>query len=212
MIDEKTIIKNEKGEQVTMDEFGKLMETGEWGIDPIKNAEGNIEYLQLRKATKEEKKMMSEMTKKESPGDSKKIGETIPDFNIKDINGNEINSKNTEGKVVVLNFWFTTCKPCIAEIPELNEVYAKYNSNPNVIFASITFNSAEEVKEFVKKNNLDYPIVTDARSTCQLFDVSLYPTNMIIDAKGKIVQYLKGSFPNIGNVISESIQKELDKR
>ena len=210
MIDENTIIKDESGKRVEMDKFMELMNSGEWTMDDVNDSEGKLQYMQLRKATEEEKKMMTQMPMQENSSDF--IGKSAPEFKMIDINGNTILSKDTKGKVVVLNFWFTTCKPCISEIPELNAVYEKYKKNPNVIFASITFNKRENVNEFLKKHNIKYPVVSDAKETCDLFKVTGYPTNIVIDKNGNYFDYIDGGFPQIGHQISNSIQNALDNK
>lgn len=208
MIDENTIIKDESGNKVEMFELMELMESGEWTMDPIKDKEGDLLYMQLRKTTDEEKQMMSSIPM--SGSNSEKIGEKAPDFEMKDIDGNLISLETTKGKVVVLNFWFTACKPCISEIPELNEVYEKYINDTNIVFASITFDKEEQVVAFLKKHPIKYPVVSNAKKVCDIFNVSSYPTNIVIDKDGNYYDCISGGFPHIGNQISNSIQNALD--
>lgn len=132
-----------------------------------------------------------------------------PAFELTDINGNSISSNATEGKVVVLNFWFIGCKPCLEEIPELNEVYEKYEKNPDVVFVSITFDEAKKVKKKLDKYNIKYPIVADGQEACELFEVAGYPTNMVIDKAGNVSFTFSGGFSGIGKLLSKSIQKAL---
>ena len=208
MIDENTIIKDESGNKVEMFKLMELMNSGEWTMDPVNDSEGNLLYLQLRKATDEEKKMMSEMP---MPGNgSNLIGKNVPDFNMVDINGNTISSENTKGKIIVLNFWFTSCKPCISEIPELNDVYEKYKNDTNVVFASVTFDKQNQVNSFLKKHLIKYPVVSDAKEICDLFKITRYPTNIVVDKNGNYYDYIGGSFPQIGDQISTSIKNALD--
>ena len=209
MIDENTIIKDESGNKVEMSKLMEIMNSGEWMMEPVNDADGKLRYLQLRKATEEEKKRISEMP---GPGnDSDLVDNQAPVFKMTDINGNVISSENTKGKVVVLNFWFTSCKPCISEIPELNEVYEHYEENEDVVFASVTFNEAAQVSTFLKKYPFKYPIVADAKEICDLFSIVGYPTNIIIDRNGNYSYNMTGGFSNIGRQISKSIQKALDK-
>jgi len=211
MIDENTIIKDTKGNKVDMPKFMELMNSGEWTMDPVKDDKGNLLYIQLRKATEEEKKMMASGMPMDG-NNSDLLGEKSPDFSMVDINGNHISTENTKGKVVVLNFWFTSCKPCMAEIPELNEVYNKYKNDANVVFASITFDKKEKVDAFLKKYPIKYPVISDAKNICDLFKVSGYPTNIVIDKKGNYFDHISGGFPKIGHQISNSIQKALDEK
>jgi len=204
-IDENTLIKDESGNKVEIFKLIELMDSGEWSMDPVKDKDGKLLYMQMRKATEEEKKEMEVR-----PNSSEIIGKRAPDFKMTDLNGNEISSETTKGKVVVLNFWFVSCKPCIAEIPELNEVYKTYKNNSDVVFASITFDKKEKVDAFLEKHSLQYPVVSDAKEICTLFKTSAYPTNMVIDKNGYFYDYISGGFPEIGHQISNSIQNALE--
>ena len=140
------------------------------------------------------------------------IGKSVPDFNMKNESGNLISLENTKGKVVVLNFWFATCKPCISEIPELNKVYEEYKSDVDVVFASITFEQEKQVNAFLKKHPLSYPIVSNAKKVCDLFNVSSFPTNIIIDRYGNYSEYIRGGNPNIGRHLSKAIKSALKEK
>lgn len=210
ILDENTIIKDESGKKVEMFKFMELMNSGEWTMDPVNDSDGKLLYMQLRKATEEEKKMMAQMPMQENS--SGLIGKSAPNYKMIDINGNTISSENTKGKVVVLNFWFTTCKPCISEIPELNKVYDKYIKDTNVVFASITFNNRDEVNSFLKKYPIKYPVVSNAKEICDLFKATGYPTNIVIDKNGNYFDYISGGFPQIGHQISNSIQNALNNK
>jgi peroxiredoxin len=209
-IDENTLIKDESGNILEFSTFTELMHSGEWMINPVFNDIGEMLYIQLKIATEEEKKMMANMPKQ--GGVSEMIGKSAPAFHMEDINGNSISSEEVKGKVIVLNFWFTACKPCIAEIPDLNEVYEKFEANENVIFASVTFNETKEVRSFLETYPLQYPVVANAREICNLFKVSRYPTNIVIDKKGNYFDILTGGSANIGRQISNSIQNALDNK
>lgn len=207
MIDENTIIKDESGNKIEGFKLMELMNSGEWTVFPVNDSMGNLKYLQLRKATEKEKMKMAEMSMHRSSSDL--IGKNAPDFKVEDINGNNISLEDAKGKVIVLNFWFTSCKPCIDEIPELNKVYEEYKTDTNVVFASITFNKLDEVNAFLKNHPIKYPVVTNAKETCNLFNVSGYPTNIIIDKNGTYFDFIRGGNPKIGHHISNSIQNAL---
>lgn len=207
MINENTVFKDEEGNKVEFFKFIEMMESGEWSSEPVKDEKGKLQYVQLKKATEEEKIMRGDMPK--IGNSSALIGKKAPDFKMKDKDGNQLSLESIKGKVVVLNFWFASCKPCITEIPELNKVYEKYKSDEKVVFASITFEKKDQVNEFLKKYPFSYPIVSDAKEICDLFNVSSFPTNIIIDRNGNYYEYIVGGNPNIGQHLSRAIKNAL---
>ncbi len=62
------------------------------------------------------------------------------------------------GKVVVLNFWATWCPPCVEEMPELDELYPELQGK-NVELIGIAIDSPSNVREFLQKTPVNYPIV-----------------------------------------------------
>lgn len=207
-LDANTIIKDETGKIVELHEAFELTQSGKYEMIPVNDSDGKLKYFQLERRTNKDMKDMAQMSSKEIGSDL--IEKSIPNFSLVDLNGNIISSENTKGKVVVLNFWFASCKPCIAEVPELNEVYESFKEDSNVVFASITFENREQVNSFLKKHPLKYPVVSDAKDICDLFNIIGYPTNIVIDKEGKYSDYIAGGNSEIGQRISNSIQDALD--
>lgn len=74
-----------------------------------------------------------------------------PDFKAATINGDTIELKKLRGKVVVINFWFIGCAPCIAEIPALNKLAEEYESE-DVVFIAFSENTKKAIlDEFLPK-------------------------------------------------------------
>lgn len=72
-----------------------------------------------------------------------------------------------QGKVLVINFWATWCKPCLEEMPMLIKVQKKYASN-GVQIVGIALDSAAKVQEFAKTLGVDYPLVLGSLETIEL--------------------------------------------
>jgi thiol-disulfide isomerase/thioredoxin len=110
--------------------------------------------------------------------------------------------------VCVYNFWFTYCAPCVAEIPTLNRVAAKYAGRP-VRFVGITWDPAPRAKAFLAKQPFDFHIVSMSRDSIQaLKKVSLYPLTLIV-VRGRI------SFVVFGRPAGEKqeeVFEELDRQ
>lgn len=119
-------------------------------------------------------------------------GEKIAPFNERDIKGNKFTLKELAGKVVVLNFWFINCPPCRMEIPQLNELVANYQNNPDVVFIAIALDEKYEIQEFLKTNPFRYNIIDRGRYIASKYTINLYPTHVVLDKEGKVVFHSSG--------------------
>lgn len=153
------------------------------------------------------KKKMESMPIPEKTADI--IGTNAPQFEVTDMNGNLISLKESAGKVLVLSFGFTTCKHFVGAIPDLNEVYNKYLNNPDLVFAAIMLSKKKDVIPFLEKYPINYPVVSDARKTCDLFNAQGYPTIVVIDKNGKYFYYHSGNSTQIGQHVSIAIENAL---
>lgn len=205
-INSQTIIKNPEGNKVALQDFMALMDSKEWTIEPRVDDTGS-QYIQLIKLSKEEQQNMVAMQSQEEKSFN---GITVPYFNMIDRDGNVIKTDNTKGKVVVFNFWFASCPPCIAEIPELNEVYEKYKNNEDIVFAAITFEKEDKIAKFQKRFHLKYPIVAQQGAFSQEISRGAYPTNVIIKRDGTVQEYISGGMRGIGAQIEAAIDAALE--
>lgn len=108
-------------------------------------------------------------------------------FTLIDQNGNRKPFSDFEDKVVFLNFWATWCPPCIAEMPDINELYKEMNSQ-GVEFILISFDKDfQKAKDFVQKKEFDFPVYQLASPLPNVFESSAIPTTYVISPEGKIV-------------------------
>jgi peroxiredoxin len=113
-----------------------------------------------------------------------------PNFSLKSQDGKNIELKKLRGKVVVVNFWATWCRPCKAEIPGFLDVYERYKARGlQIIGVSLDQDGWVPVKPFVAKFNITYPIVVGDGKLAEMYGgVEGIPTTFIIDKKGNIVE------------------------
>lgn len=133
--------------------------------------------------------------------------EPMPEFELTTLEDKVFTSADLKGKVVVLSFWFINCPPCIREMPELNEVVAKYKDNPDVVFLSYSLDSKEELAEFLKERTFDFHI-GDKENDMTAFQVAGYPTNFVIDQHGVIDLILGGS--QVKGVVKIALEEKID--
>ena len=122
-------------------------------------------------------------------------GNAAPDFSLKTINESSFSLSNLKGKYAVLDFWGSWCGPCIIGFPKMKEYYKKYKSK--VEFVSIACNDKEnDWKNAVNKYELNWIQLFNNDSIDKdvsvMYSVKAYPTKVIVDPEGQIIQKFKG--------------------
>lgn len=112
------------------------------------------------------------------------VGDKLPKFKLKNLDRETISSDSFKGRVLFINFWFTTCPPCKDEIPDLNKLKEHYGNR--VQFISITFNSAKKVEKFLTETPYDFTHFPNAKTFISYMNISSFPTNVIVDERGVI--------------------------
>jgi peroxiredoxin len=112
----------------------------------------------------------------------------VPSFSLKDLDGKQHSLDELRGKVVLLNFWFTGCPPCIEELPSLIELRRRFADRPFALLTVSVDETADDVRQFLKKHKVaerDLPILLDPeKKVASVFGTSKYPESFLIDAKG----------------------------
>ena len=119
------------------------------------------------------------------------IAKPAPDFSLTDINGNPISLKDYRGKVVLLDFWTTTCGPCIAEMPNMKKVYDAYKDEGfDVIGVNLDTNEAD-LHEFLKVCDLPWRQIFGGQESPlkKLYHVRGVPSPWLMDKEGKVISY-----------------------
>lgn len=134
-------------------------------------------------------------------------GKQLPDFEARTLSGRMIDSKDLKGKVVVINFWFIECHPCVAELPGLNLLVKEFK-NSNVLFLGITYETKERLDSaFFPKYQFDFDIVPGASYIINKFGPIGYPTTFFIDKHGTINNVIAGGLSD-KNAVVDVYRKE----
>jgi thiol-disulfide isomerase/thioredoxin len=128
---------------------------------------------------------------------------TARPFSLKDLEGRTVRSEDLTGKLVVVDFWATWCGPCIRELPELQEWSERLKARNDVAFLS--FNVTDErdtVQAFVKEKKIGYPVYL-ADDLVGPYEVSAFPTKLVIDMRGKgkgIVRFRRDGYTAVKSI------------
>ena len=109
-------------------------------------------------------------------------------FSFTDSKGNTNNTSLMEGKIVFINFWASWCPPCRAEMPSINELYKKLQSDTNFVFLSINEDDdRSRANSYLENNHFPFPIFyTSGNVPGEIFAGTL-PTTIVLNKQGKIV-------------------------
>lgn len=92
-------------------------------------------------------------------------------------------------KPVVVNFWFPSCPPCRAEMPDLERLWKQYQGDVVLVgvFVPNVVDSEQAARDFLREVGITYPVVTDARSETALeYGVNGFPTTVFITRDGVV--------------------------
>lgn len=137
------------------------------------------------------------------PGDSTLLNKLAPAFELSGMDGKIYALKDLKGKVVVLNFWFINCKPCVNEMPVLNGI--KNNYDPaKVVFLALALDKKDAVNAFLQSHKFDYTILPNANGVIEKYDLQAFPVSIVIDPSG-IISFIQVGGPNIGENLTAAI-------
>jgi peroxiredoxin len=123
---------------------------------------------------------------------------TAPNFELPNLDGSRVKLSDYRGKVVVLNFWTKTCKPCLEEMPSLNEFAKLMVGRDDVVLVTINTDGsaadAQSTLQSVLGSAVNFTTLSDPDSAVVAgkFGTKLYPETWIIDPNGVIRARLDG--------------------
>ena len=134
-----------------------------------------------------------------------KVGKTFPSLSLESPDG-ILDLDTLKGNIIVLNWWATSCLPCIKEIPGLNKLVEKYKNKP-VKFLSIIWDK-ENLDEFLKKYPFNYKHLYSNMEAKKLLG-GAFPVNIIIDKNHKIIYNKLGALTDTWKILDKIISSKL---
>jgi peroxiredoxin len=114
--------------------------------------------------------------------------QSAPDFTLKDADGRTVHLSDYRGKVVLLNFWATSCGPCRMEIPWLTNLERrKKDRGFEVLGVALNEDGWDDVKPFLARMKVNYRVLMGDDRTSEAYGgIEAIPTTLLIDKQGKI--------------------------
>lgn len=136
--------------------------------------------------------------------------DSAPEVTYTTLNGEKVSSESLRGKVVMVNFWATSCATCIKEMPDMVRTYNKYKDQGlEFIAVAMSYDPPNYVLNYAQTRNLPFKVVLDTQDEiARAFgDVKLTPTTFVIDKDGKIIKRYIGEpeFPALHQLLEQAL-------
>lgn len=121
--------------------------------------------------------------------------EAAPEVTFTSLTGEKMPLHNLRGKVVMINFWATSCDTCVHEMPQMVQTYNKYKDKGlNFVAVAMSYDPPNYVLNYAQTRNLPFKVALDTQGDlARAFGgVKLTPTTYVIDKKGNIIKRYVG--------------------
>ncbi len=137
-------------------------------------------------------------------------GVAAPSFSLTALNENEaVTLESLRGKIVVVDFWSTSCPPCVRQMADLERLHQRHDSADVVVLGVNTENAPEAIlRRFARERDVHYPILLNGGAVSEEYQVTALPTLYVIDQEGNIRWSHVGYAPY--HMLEEPVEALLD--
>lgn len=134
-----------------------------------------------------------------------------PTWKLIALNDDSLSLAHLKGKVVLIDFFYKSCHPCMKALPLLQKLHEKYKDQGLVVIGidPIDNKIEDDMTNFLAKRGVTYPVLFSTRELSKQYSVSAYPTIYILDKEGKIIHRHSGYSEEMDDMLSQLIEKHL---
>jgi peroxiredoxin len=121
--------------------------------------------------------------------------EAAPPVTFTSLTGEKVSMEQLRGKVVMVNFWATSCTTCVHEMPQMVDTYNKYKDKGlDFVAVAMSYDPPNYVLNFAETRKLPFKVSLDPQGELakSFGDVKLTPTTYVIDKQGNIIKRYVG--------------------
>lgn len=142
----------------------------------------------------------------------KSVGKPAGDWTAKDLNGTQHSLRDYRGKIVVLDFWIRNCPPCMRGLPVIDELAKEFKDRPVAFLSMNSDEVGSDAKYVADKLGLKHTVLK-AHAVAEQYSIPAYPTYVIIDKDGKIIEIPEDiSGPNLRQELATRVQELLGRK
>ena len=130
------------------------------------------------------------------------VGDVAPSWSLRDPSGAEISLEAMRGKVVVLDFWGTWCKPCVKAMPEIQKLHDEFRDRGVIVVGvNVEHRRGADPAGMMKRKGATYALALEGAPVARAYGITAYPSMIVIGPDGRVLHTARGFGPDTAGEI-----------
>jgi len=140
------------------------------------------------------------------------VGTALKPFALPTLEGQRVGDGDYRGRVLLLNFWGTWCKPCLEELPEFDRLYRHYGPHGLALVAIATDTEPGPVQDFVRSRKLAASVLLEGEPYASQYESPNFPFTFVVDPSGTIVGSYRGFKKECLGKLEADLRRQLEQQ